>query len=331
MLVGQDAPDFTLKAIMPDNTLSDVTLSSFRGQYVVLFFYDANFGAVSSTEVAGFETLVGDFAKRHCVVFGVSPDSESSHQAWKLMPTTIGGVGNVSFPLLSDPHHEVAMKYGSVLPNKRNCRSVFLIDCKGIVQAETRNNLPVGANYEEMLRLLDAFQYHEQSMTDKEKVIPAGWIVGQEAMFPSIEGIVEFNRVGGLNRYVSKPTPPGILTQTFPTGDSRVMYMAPLMSICTEKPKTPQCVKVNKLRAANQAETRHVRASVPDYFSHFARVADDGDEFSPVASPGRSKMLFGGYRNNDPFKTPITSENTSPLHGGGSVTWQKSVSNMWTV
>lgn len=317
MLIGSEAPDFTAKACLQDNTFTEVTLSSFRGQYVVLFFYNANFDAVCATEVPGFEKLSREFAKRQCIVLGISADSESSHKVWKLMPMDMGGIGEISYPLLSDPNKEIAQSYDCVMASGECARGVFLIDDEGIVQAEHRNNLPLGRNLDEILRLLDAVQFHQESVEAGEpKVLPACWSNGCEAMAPSMEGIAKFAADGGLDRYV-------MAQDQSSGGYTRVMYMAPIMSsISEEKPCVPMSVKVNDIRAQIKAdEMPSPRRGGMDYMSQFAAVGA-----SPCSSMGMSPASFMGTPCGDsPRMSPSRRYRRRP-----SRELTKTVSQMWT-
>eukprot|EP00397_Hematodinium_sp_SG-2012_P064882 GEMP01092767.1.p1 GENE.GEMP01092767.1~~GEMP01092767.1.p1 ORF type:complete len:218 (+),score=41.50 GEMP01092767.1:45-656(+) len=203
MLIGQHAPDFAAQACMGDNSFAEVKLSAFKGKHVVLFFWPADFTFVCASEVPGFEKLIKEFESRNCQVLGVSTDTHHVHKAWKIMPRELGGIGEISYPLIGDATKEIAKNYDVLLPNGLCARGVFLIDADGVVQAEHRNNLPLGRNLSEILRLLDAHQFHVKSVADgKPQVCPASWKLGKKGMTPTAEGLVEFSTNGGLDQYV---------------------------------------------------------------------------------------------------------------------------------
>eukprot|EP00397_Hematodinium_sp_SG-2012_P025384 GEMP01026513.1.p1 GENE.GEMP01026513.1~~GEMP01026513.1.p1 ORF type:complete len:335 (+),score=67.94 GEMP01026513.1:148-1152(+) len=241
MLLGQLAPDFAAEACLSDNSFTEVTLSSFRGKYVVVFFYSTNFSAVSATEVPGFQKLVGEFTKRSCVVLGIASDTPSSHKVWKMMPQGIGGIGDISYPLLSDPNKEIAEMYDCIMSDGQFARGVFLIDANGVVQAEQRNNLPLGRNLDEVVRLLDALQFHERSVAEGNPlVMPACWTLGQPAIAPTMEGIAQFaSEEGGLGRYVMADR------QHSTGGHARVIWIPP---ISESNPYVPITVKMQQIR-----------------------------------------------------------------------------------
>lgn len=203
MLIDELAPDFTATACMPDNSFKSVKLSDYRGKYVVLFFYPADFTFVCATEVPGFEKLRPEFEKRGAQVIGVSTDTEHVHKAWKNASVDIGGVGQVGYPLVADTTKEISIAYDVLLKAGVPARGVFLIDREGIVKAEHRNCDPLGRNIDEPLRLLDALQFHEKSIADGTKMVcPANWKLGKKGLAPSTEGVAGFNNSGGLAQYV---------------------------------------------------------------------------------------------------------------------------------
>jgi peroxiredoxin 2/4 len=187
-LVTQQAPDFTAQAVMPNNTFADLTLSSTRGKYVVLFFYPLDFTFVCPSEILAFDRKLAEFKKRNCEVIGVSVDSQYTHLAWKSMPLREGGLGNVQFPLVSDLKKDIARAYGVLLDEAVALRGLFLIDKDGIVRHELVNDLPLGRSVDEALRMLDALQFFETY----GDVCPADWHPGEEAIKPTHEGISEY-------------------------------------------------------------------------------------------------------------------------------------------
>jgi len=187
-LVTQQAPDFTAQAVMPNNTFADLTLSSTRGKYVVLFFYPLDFTFVCPSEILAFDRKLAEFKKRNCEVIGVSVDSQYTHLAWKSTPLREGGLGEVQFPLVSDLKKDIARAYGVLLDEAVALRGLFLIDKDGIVRHELVNDLPLGRSVDEALRLLDALQFFETY----GDVCPADWHPGEEAIKPTHEGISEY-------------------------------------------------------------------------------------------------------------------------------------------
>ena len=187
-LVTQQAPDFTAQAVMPNNTFADLTLSSSRGKYVVLFFYPLDFTFVCPSEILAFDRKLAEFKKRNCEVIGISVDSQYTHLAWKSTPLREGGLGAVQFPLVSDLKKDIARAYGVLLDEAVALRGLFLIDKDGIVRHELVNDLPLGRSVDEALRMLDALQFFETY----GDVCPADWHPGEEAIKPTHEGISEY-------------------------------------------------------------------------------------------------------------------------------------------
>jgi len=175
-----------------------VSLSEYKGKYVVLFFYPADFTFVCASEVPGFEKMISEFDRRNVAVLGCSTDSHHSHKAWKILDKAQGGIGAVSYPLLADKDFEVSKKYDVLLPNGECTRGLFIIDKEGFVKAEHRNCDPLGRNIDECLRLLDALQFHEKSIADGNKMVcPLNWRLGKKAIKPTLEGVGDFNTKDG--------------------------------------------------------------------------------------------------------------------------------------
>jgi peroxiredoxin (alkyl hydroperoxide reductase subunit C) len=187
--VTKPAPDFTATAVMPDNTFNDAfSLSGLKGKYVVLFFYPLDFTFVCPSEIIAFDKKLADFKSRNCEVVGVSVDSHFSHWAWKNTPVEKGGIGNVKYPLVADLTKNIARDYGVLIDDAIALRGLFLIDKDGVVQHALINNLPLGRNVDEAIRLLDALQFTEEH----GEVCPANWHKGDEAMKPSADGVAEY-------------------------------------------------------------------------------------------------------------------------------------------
>lgn len=188
-LVTQEAPDFTATTVMGDNSFNEeFTLSSFRGKYVVLFFYPLDFTFVCPSEIIAFDKALDRFKEKNCEVIGVSVDSQFTHWAWKNTPVNEGGIGNIKYPLVADLNKEIAEKYGVLLPDGIALRGLFLIDKDGIVRHSVINDLPLGRNVEEAVRMLDALQFHETH----GDVCPANWKEGQDAMTPTADGVSSY-------------------------------------------------------------------------------------------------------------------------------------------
>ena len=179
--VGQQAPDFTATAVF-DQEFQEVKLSKYRGKYVVLFFYPLDFTFVCPTEITAFSDRYGEFSSKNTEVLGVSVDSQYSHLAWLQMDREAGGLGDIAYPLVSDLNKTIAKDY-NVLDEEAGVavRGLFIIDPDGVIMHATVNNLPVGRNVDETLRVLQAFQ-HIRSHPDE--VCPADWTPGDPTMNP---------------------------------------------------------------------------------------------------------------------------------------------------
>jgi len=188
-LVTQEAPDFTAEAVMPDNTFGQVKLSSFRGRYVVLFFYPLDFTFVCPSEILAFNKKLDEFKKKNCEVIGVSVDSKFTHLAWKNTPLDNGGIGNIQYPLVQDLNKGIAKSYGILFNESVALRGLFLIDTKGIIRHAVINDLPLGRSVNEALRMVDALQFVE---THGDQVCPANWQEGDEAMKPTAQGVASY-------------------------------------------------------------------------------------------------------------------------------------------
>lgn len=188
-LVTSEAPDFKAIAVMPDNSFNEeFTLSSMRGQYVVLFFYPLDFTFVCPSEILAFNKSLSQFKERNCQVVGVSVDSHFTHLAWKNTDITAGGIGNVQFPLVADLDKSISRNYGVLLPSGIALRGLFLIDKDGVVRSQVVNDLPLGRSVDEALRVLDALQFTEQY----GDVCPANWKKGEDAMTPTAAGVARY-------------------------------------------------------------------------------------------------------------------------------------------
>jgi len=188
-LVTKEAPDFTANAVMPDNTFAPLTLSSYRGKYVVLFFYPLDFTFVCPSEIIAFNKRLADFKAKNCEVIGVSVDSRFTHFAWKNTKVEDGGIGNIQYPLVEDLNKNIARSFGVLFGESVALRGLFLIDTKGVVRHAVINDLPLGRSVNEALRMVDALQFVE---THGDQVCPANWQEGDEAMKPNAEGVASY-------------------------------------------------------------------------------------------------------------------------------------------
>lgn len=188
VLVGKKAPDFTATAVHGDNEIKELTLSSFQGKYVVLFFYPLDFTFVCPSELIAFDRRLEEFRKRNVEVIGCSIDSQFTHLAWKNTPVDKGGIGQVSYPLVADINHAICQAYDVETADGVAFRGSFLIDKDGLVQHQIVNNLPLGRDIDEMLRVIDALQFTETH----GEVCPAGWQKGKTGMQASPDGVARY-------------------------------------------------------------------------------------------------------------------------------------------
>lgn len=188
-LVTKPAPEFRAQTVLADNTIAEKSLSELRGnKYAVVFFYPLDFTFVCPSEIVAFDRKLDEFKKRNCEVIGISVDSQFTHLAWKNTPLEKGGIGNVKFPLVADLTKQISEKYGVLFDGAVALRGLFLIDKAGIVRHAVINDLPLGRNIDEALRMIDALQYHEQH----GEVCPANWKKGEAAMKPTQTGVAEY-------------------------------------------------------------------------------------------------------------------------------------------
>ena len=186
VLVGKKAPDFNATAVVGGDVKNNFKLSDMRGKYVVLFFYPLDFTFVCPTELHAFNEKLDQFRKLNTEVIGVSIDSHFSHVAWLNTPKESGGIAGVRYPLVSDINKTIARDYDVLIPDAGIAlRGAFLIDKEGIVKHQTVNDLPLGRNIDEFLRLTEALQYHEQH----GEVCPANWKKGDKAMKANTQGL----------------------------------------------------------------------------------------------------------------------------------------------
>jgi len=189
-LVTNQAPDFTAKAVLGDDSIVEFTLSDIAkdGKYTLLFFYPLDFTFVCPSEIIAFDKALEEFHARNCEVVGVSVDSEYTHYAWKNTPRDKGGIGAIQYPLVADLSKSISEAYGVLLGGAVALRGLFIIDRKGIVRHALVNDLPLGRSVAEAIRVLDALQFTEEH----GDVCPANWQKGEAAMTPTAEGVASY-------------------------------------------------------------------------------------------------------------------------------------------
>lgn len=188
-IVQNDAPDFTAQAVMEDGQVKEVSLSDYRGKYVVLFFYPLDFTFVCPTEIIAMSDRIGEFTERGTQVLGVSVDSHFSHIAWRGTDRKKGGIGEITYPLVSDLDKSISSQYGVLIAKPGIAlRGLFIIDKLGKLRHITINDLPLGRNVDEVLRVLDALQFTEKH----GEVCPANWHKGEDGMKPDQKGLEKY-------------------------------------------------------------------------------------------------------------------------------------------
>ncbi len=181
------APDFTATAVV-NGEFKKVSLSDYRGKYVVLFFYPLDFTFVCPTEIIAFSDRIEEFRSRNTEVIGVSTDSEFSHLAWIHTPRNKGGLGNLTYPLVADFSKNISRDYCVLLDAGMALRGLFLIDKEGVIRHMVVNDLSLGRSVDETLRMIDALQHYEKY----GEVCPADWHPGDEAIVPDPEKALEY-------------------------------------------------------------------------------------------------------------------------------------------
>jgi len=190
VLVGKQAPEFTAAAVMADGSINEsFSLSDYKGKYVVLFFYPLDFTFVCPSELIAFDHRIKEFEARGVQVIGCSIDSQFTHAAWRNTPVNEGGIGPVAYPLVADVKHEICQAYDVEFADAGVAfRGSFLIDKDGAVMHQVVNHLPLGRNVDEMLRMIDALQFHEEH----GEVCPAGWNKGDKGMVADADGVASY-------------------------------------------------------------------------------------------------------------------------------------------
>lgn len=187
-LVGSEAPDFIAEAVY-DQEFQTISLSQYRGKYLILKFFPLAFTFVCPTELTAFSDRYDDFAKLDTEVLGISVDSPFVHLAWSQTERNEGGVGDLKYPLVSDIKREISQKYQVLNSDGVALRGLFIIDKEGIIQHATINNMAFGRSVDETIRTLQAIQYVQKN---PDEVCPAGWKPGEVTMKPDPKGSKEY-------------------------------------------------------------------------------------------------------------------------------------------
>ena len=203
VLVGKEAPNFKASAVLDGGSIvSDFSLDQFKGKYVVLFFYPKDFTFVCPSELHAFQEKLSDFKERNTQVIAVSTDTEQSHWGWLQVEKDKGGIKGITYPLVADTNKTISFNYdvlaGDFLINDNDqleaegdliaYRGLFLIDKEGIVRHQIVNDLPLGRNVDEAIRMVDALQFTEEN----GEVCPANWSKGKEGMKATHDGVAEY-------------------------------------------------------------------------------------------------------------------------------------------
>ena len=190
MIVTKKAPDFTASAVMPDGSINEnFNLYENIGEKgAVLFFYPLDFTFVCPSELIAFDHRLQEFKDRGINVIGCSVDSQFSHWAWRETPVEKGGIGRVGYPLVADLTKQIARDYDVLVNDAVALRGSFLIDKDGTVRHAVINDLPLGRNIDEMIRMVDAMLF----TNEHGEVCPAGWSKGQEGMKADMDGVADY-------------------------------------------------------------------------------------------------------------------------------------------
>lgn len=188
VLVTKPAPDFTAEAVLKDGSFAKLSLSQFKGKYVLLFFYPLDFTFVCPTEIIAFSDRVKEFNDLGVEVIGVSVDSHYSHLAWRNVSRDQGGIGAIQYALVADLNKQISRDYDVLLDDALALRGLFLIDKAGIVRHQVVNDLPLGRSVDEALRMVQALQYVEKN----GEVCPADWKQGKRTIKPGVNESKEF-------------------------------------------------------------------------------------------------------------------------------------------
>ena len=191
VLVGREAPDFTSAAVLGNGEIVENynLKEATKGKYAVIFFYPLDFTFVCPSELIAFDHRLEEFKKRNVEVIGVSIDSHFAHNAWRNTPVNQGGIGQAGYTLVADMTHNICKSYDVETPDGAVAfRGSFLIDKDGMVRHQVVNDLPLGRNVDEMLRMVDALQFTEEH----GEVCPAGWHQGDKGMTATPDGVASY-------------------------------------------------------------------------------------------------------------------------------------------
>lgn len=190
VLVGKKAPDFTAPAVMPDNKINDkFNLTTYiQGKVGILFFWPADFSFVCPSEIIAFNNKLKELEELGAVVIGCSVDSKYVHLTWKSTPLEKGGIGDVQFPLVADVGGKIAESYDVLTNGYVALRGTFLIDQAGKVVHQVVNDLPLGRNIEEVLRMTNALLFTQKN----GEVCPANWNKGKDGMKADVESVADY-------------------------------------------------------------------------------------------------------------------------------------------
>ncbi|MBM4201371.1 MAG: peroxiredoxin [Gammaproteobacteria bacterium] len=191
VLVGKTAPDFTAAAVLGNGTIVDsYTLSKeTKGKYVAVVFYPLDFTFVCPTELIALDHRLDELTKRGVEVLAVSVDSQFTHAAWRNTPIEKGGIGAVRYTMIADVSHAIAKAFDVEVEGAAVAyRGTFLIDKNGVVRHQVVNDLPLGRNMDELIRMVDALQFFEEH----GEVCPAGWSKGKAGMSANADGVASY-------------------------------------------------------------------------------------------------------------------------------------------
>ncbi|HEX5676592.1 MAG TPA: peroxiredoxin [Alcanivorax sp.] len=190
VLVGKPAPDFTVPAVLGDGSIVDeFTLSeAIKGKYGLVFFYPLDFTFVCPSELIALDHRMDAFKERGVEVISVSIDSHFTHNAWRNTAINDGGIGPVKYTMAADMNHQISQAYDVESEGGMAFRGAFLIDNHGVVRSQLVNDLPLGRNIDELVRLVDALQFHEEH----GEVCPAGWQKGDQGMQDNPAGVASY-------------------------------------------------------------------------------------------------------------------------------------------
>lgn len=203
VLVGKKAPNFTASAVINgEEIVEGFTLEQFQGKYVILFFYPKDFTFVCPTELHAFQEKLDAFKAKNVEVIAVSTDTEQSHWGWLQLSKDKGGIQGVTYPIVADTNKTISTNYdvlaGNYFYNENDelaaegeliaYRGLFLIDPNGVVRHQLVNDLPLGRNVEEAMRMVDALQFVDEN----GEVCPANWSEGKSAMSATHDGVADY-------------------------------------------------------------------------------------------------------------------------------------------